>query len=105
MLLIKNNEIKSYLKILLDEWKIQLFEQTDPAYISKLLTILEKITKNKNFEALYSTIINNILYKSKLLFNQIYCETEFKYDQKKLLEYIFKTSSNSDKYILIFFII
>jgi len=101
MLLIKNNEIKSYLKILLEEWKIQLFEQTNPTYIIKLLTILEQITKNKNFEALYSSIINNILYKSKLLFNQIYCETEFKYDQKKLLEYIFKTSSNSEKYVLI----
>ena len=36
-----------------------------------------------------------------MLFNQICCETEFKYDQKKILEYIFKISPNSENNILI----
>jgi hypothetical protein len=73
MLLIKNNEINSYLKILYEELKIKLFEQTNPVYINKLLNIIEQITKNKNCQILYSSIINNLLYKLELLFNQIYC--------------------------------
>ena len=101
MLLIKNNEINSYLKILYEELKIKLFEQTNPVYINKLLNIIEQITKNKNCQILYSSIINNLLYKLELLFNQIYCETEFKLDQKKILEYFLKTSFNAENNILI----
>ena len=101
MLLIKNNEINSYLKILYEELKLKLFEQTNPIYINKLLNIIEQISKNKNCAILYSSIINNILYKLEMIFNQINCETEFKYDQKKILDYFLKTSSNSEKNILI----
>ena len=96
MLLIKNNEIKSYLKILYEELKIKLFEETNPIYINKLLNIIEQITRNKNCEILYASIINNILYKFQLLFNQIYCDTEFKLDQKKILEYFLKSSPNTE---------
>ena len=96
MLLIKNNEIKSYLKILYEELKIKLFEETNPIYINKLLNIIEQITRNKNCEILYASIINNILYKFQLLFNQMYCDTEFKLDQKKILEYFLKSSPNTE---------
>jgi hypothetical protein len=96
MLLIKNNEINSYLKILYEELKIKLFEQTNPSYINRLLNIIEQITKNKNCQILYASIINNILYKLELIFNQIYSETEFKFDQKKILEYFLKTSFNAE---------
>ena len=61
MLLINNNEISSYLKILYEEIKIKLFEQNNPVYIIKLLNIIEQITKNRNCKILYSSIINNIL--------------------------------------------
>ena len=101
MLLIKNIEINSYLKILYEEMKRKTFEQTNPVYLNKLLNIEEQITKNKNCKILYSSIINKILYKFQMLFNQAYCETEFKYDQKKILEYFLKTSPNSDKNVLI----
>ena len=101
MLLIKNNAIKSYLKILFDDLRLKLFEETNPAYINKLLNIIEQISRNKNCEILYASIINNILNKFQMLFNQIYCETEFKFDQKKTLEYFLKTSKYSEENVLI----
>ena len=101
MLLVKNNEINSYLKILYEELKNKLFEQKNPEYINKILNIIEQISRNKNCEILYSSIINNIVYKLQLIFSQINCETEFKYDQKKILDFFLKTSPNSEKNVLI----
>ena len=101
MLLIKNNEIKSYLKILFDELRRKLYEEHNPVYINKLLNIIEQISKNKNCEILYASIINNLLNKSKMIFNQILAETEFKFDHKKTLEYFLKTSKYSEENALI----
>ena len=100
-LLIKNNDIDSYLKILYEELRTKLFKQTNLEYINKIFNIIGQICKNKNCEILYSSIINNILNKIQLLSNQIICDFEFKYDQKKIKEYFLKGSPNSDKIILI----
>ena len=101
MLLIKHNQIKPYLKLLYEALINKLFEQTDPVYINKLLNIIEQISKNKNCEILYSSIINNILNKLELILNKVSCDTEFKFDQKKLLDYFLKTSSQSENNKLI----
>ena len=66
-----------------------------------MLNIIEQISRNKNCEILYDSIINNIITKFQMLFNQIYCETEFKFDHKKTLEYFLKTSKYSEENVLI----
>ena len=96
ILFIRNNEISSYLKILTEELKVKLFEETNPKYIFGLLCLIEQICNNKNFKVLYTNLIFIILRKIQFMLNFCSCDVDFKNDQNKIVEYFLKRGENSE---------
>ena len=92
ILFFKNNEIPSYFKILYEEIKLKLYNETSIKNIYGLLCMIEQICNNKNSKILYPFIIVQTLRKiESILF-------DFSYDSNELknkLEFFLK-SDNSE---------
>ena len=104
-LLMANNEnIVSYLNIMLDELCEEYLMHYDETIIKHLLDFMKKIISYDNSNIFYPIIINILLKKLKKITDaKLYTTVDInKLTREKKLDYIFKSSSNAKQNLFIF---
>ena len=89
-----NNNIASYLNIMIDELSTIYLEKWEDSIIDNLLKYYTKIVSHENTNIYYSTIINSLLNKIKIIADPKYYSADInKLNRDKKLEYILKENN------------